>query len=339
MKKTIKNKLSLLIVLLLTIIVLYFSLKDDFDSVIQELKSANILFLLIAVIMTIYYYVLTSISMYVIIKKYNDKFTLWQTIKLKFKTKFFDAITPTSTGGQPYQIYSLTSNGISVLDSTNICLQSFVAYQLALVLIGILAVFSNSIMHLFDVNNTLMFLVIIGFIINTSIAVFLFLVSFTTKFNNYIYRKILNIAVKLHLVKDVEKTNKMYDDYVENVKRGTTSLLKNKKDFASVIILNFVGLCFDYLVPLFVLYSIGDYNSFGLFKCIIASAHVLLMGSFIPLPGGTGGLEYGFVEFFGTFLKGSKLTTLMLLWRFITYYLVMIIGAIMLNIRKKDESL
>ena len=72
MKKTIKNKLSLLIVLLLTIIVLYFSLKDDFDSVIQELKSANILFLLIAVIMTISYYVLTSISMYVIIKKEAD---------------------------------------------------------------------------------------------------------------------------------------------------------------------------------------------------------------------------------------------------------------------------
>ena len=63
------------------------------------------------------------------------------------------------------------------------------------------------------------------------------------------------------------------------------------------------------------------------------------MGSFIPLPGGTGGLEYGFVSFFGNFLTGGKLTTLMLLWRFITYYLIMILGAIALNIRKKEESL
>lgn len=339
MKKTIKNKLSLLIVLLLTIVVLYFSLRNDFDDVVQELRNANIWWLLIAVISVLGYYFLSSVSMHLIIKKYNKDYTLWQTVKLKFKTKFFDTITPTSTGGQPYQVYSLTSSGISVLDSTNICLQSFVVFQVALVLMGIIAVCANNILHLFTANEGLKILVLIGFLINTGIAVFLFLVSFTTKFNNFIYRKVINIAVKLHLVKDVEKTNKMYEEYVKNVKSGTTSLLKNKKEFLLIILLNFVGLCLEYLVPLFVLYSIGDYTSFGAFKCIIASAYVFLMGSFIPLPGGTGGLEYGFVSFFGNFLTGGKLTTLMLLWRFITYYLIMILGAIALNIRKKDESL
>lgn len=339
MKKTIKNKLSLLIVLLLTIVVLYFSLRNDFDDVVQELRNANIWWFLIAVISVLGYYFLSSVSMHLIIKKYNKDYTLWQTVKLKFKTKFFDTITPTSTGGQPYQVYSLTSSGISVLDSTNICLQSFVVFQVALVLMGITAVCANNILHLFTANEGLKILVLIGSLINTGIAVFLFLVSFTTKFNNFIYRKVINIAVKLHLVKDVEKTNKMYEEYVKNVKAGTTSLLKNKKEFLLIILLNFVGLCLEYIVPLFVLYSIGDYTSFGAFKCIIASAYVLLMGSFIPLPGGTGGLEYGFVSFFGNFLTGGKLTTLMLLWRFITYYLIMILGAIALNIRKKEESL
>lgn len=339
MKKQIKNKIGLLVVMLLTIIVLYFSLKDDFNSVIMELKNANIWWLLVSFIAVVSYYVLSSIGMHIIIKKYNKNYTLWQTIILKFRTKFFDTITPTSTGGQPYQVYSLTSSGISVLDSTNICLQNFVAYQTALVVMGIIAVISNQILHLFPAKDGLKFLVLIGFLINTGIAVFLFLISFTTKFNKFIYRKIINIAVKLHLVKDVEKVNKMYDEYVENVKRGTTSLLKNKKEFSILILVNFIGLCLEYLVPLFILFSMGDYTSFGAFKCIIASAYVLLMGSFIPLPGGTGGIEYGFVSFFGNFLKGGKLTTLMLLWRFMTYYMVMILGALALNIRKKDDSL
>lgn len=339
MKKNIKDKISVLVLLLLTIIVLYFSLKDDFNSVIYELKTANILWILVAVLLTICYYTLASLGLHRIIKKYNKNFTLFETIKLKFKTKFFDAITPTSTGGQPYQIYSLKSNGISVLDSTNICLQNFFCYQIALVLIGIIAVVSNQFLHLFPHDHFLRILVSIGFLINLLIACFLFLIAFTKKINKYIYRKIINLAVKLHLVKDVKKVNKAYDEYVENIKRGTTSLMANKKEFLLIIFYNFFGLCLNYLIPIAILYSTGDYSSFGLFECIIACAYVFLMGSFIPLPGGAGGIEYGFVAFFGNFLKGSKLTALMLIWRFVTYYLVMIIGGIVLNFGKKDGKI
>lgn len=339
MKKIIKSKLSFLVLLFLTIIVLYFSLKDDFHNVIHELQTVNIWWILVAFLLTISYYVLSSIGLHKIICKYKPSFTLMQTIKLKFNTKFFDTITPTSTGGQPYQVYNLTAQGISVLDSTNIALQNFVVFQVALVLVGVLAVLSNQVLHLFPENHFLKVLVFIGFSINLAIAIFLYLVAFTKKINKFLYRKVINLALKLHLVKDEEKINKMYEEYVQNVKRGTTSLLKNKKEFLLLLVLNFLGLLLEYLVPLAILYSTGDYTSFGPVKCIIASAYVFLMGSFIPLPGGTGGLEYGFIAFFGNFLSGSKLTALMLLWRFVTYYFIMIVGAISLNIRKKGEKI
>ena len=71
---------------------------------------------------------------------------------------------------------------------------------------------------------------------------------------------------------------------------------------------------------------------------IITTAYIMVSGSFIPLPGGTGGLEYSFVSFFGNFITGSKLTALMIIWRFITYYLGMIIGGVMLNIGKKEKE-
>ena len=81
----------------------------------------------------------------------------------------------------------------------------------------------------------------------------------------------------------------------------------------------------------------NDFTSFNLFLSIVASAYVMLMGSFVPIPGGSGGLEYGFIAFFGNFLVGSKLTAIMLIWRFITYYLGMIVGAIAMNIKEKSE--
>ena len=80
----------------------------------------------------------------------------------------------------------------------------------------------------------------------------------------------------------------------------------------------------------------GDFTSFSLPLAIMTSAYVMIIGSFVPIPGGSGGLEYGFVAFYGTFITGPKLMAIMLLWRFVTYYFGMIVGAIALNMKKVD---
>ena len=64
----------------------------------------------------------------------------------------------------------------------------------------------------------------------------------------------------------------------------------------------------------------------------------MLIGSFVPIPGATGGLEYGFMSFYGSFIKGSKLNAIMLVWRFITYYFGLILGSIVLNIKKECKK-
>ena len=63
----------------------------------------------------------------------------------------------------------------------------------------------------------------------------------------------------------------------------------------------------------------------------------MILGSFVPIPGGTGGLEYGYTKFFGNFITGPALNASMLLWRFITYYLGLILGAIAVNIKVKRK--
>ena len=79
----------------------------------------------------------------------------------------------------------------------------------------------------------------------------------------------------------------------------------------------------------------GDFGSVNIATAIITSAYVMVIGSFIPLPGGTGGLEYSFISFYGYFAIDPKLTALMLVWRFLTYYFGMIVGAIVLNFGRR----
>ena len=71
---------------------------------------------------------------------------------------------------------------------------------------------------------------------------------------------------------------------------------------------------------------------------ICASAYVLIIGSFVPIPGASVGIEFGYLKFFGNFVTGSLLKASLLIWRSISYYLPMIIGGVLFstNTRKED---
>ena len=92
-----------------------------------------------------------------------------------------------------------------------------------------------------------------------------------------------------------------------------------------------------YLIPLFVFFALKEYNKIDVIKSVVLSGYTFLIGSFVPIPGATGGLEYGFMDFFGVFTKGGLLSSAMLIWRLITYYFGMLLGGITLITYRKKE--
>lgn len=334
MKKKINKKLNIIILVIITILVLYFSLKDDFNSIINQILTMNIWYLFISFALLFIFWIFRSYPMYSFCKKINKDFKYGQAIQLTLRTQFFNAVTPFATGGQPYQIYYLKQAGIDYASSTSVVLENFIVYQIALVILGLVALISNNIFHIFNKVYLLQRLIALGFIINTLVIVIMFVVAFSTKMNKVLINMGINILTKLHLVKNKEEKLKKWDENINRFHSSAKVLLRDKKVFILNILYNFIALCCLYLIPLFVLYSMGDFNSFNAGIAIVTSAYIMIIGSFVPIPGGTGGLEYGFVAFYGNFVTGSKLSAMMLVWRFITYYFGMIAGAVALNIKK-----
>ena len=93
-----------------------------------------------------------------------------------------------------------------------------------------------------------------------------------------------------------------------------------------------------YLIPFIIFRSLG-FDGISITESIIATSFVMLIGNIIPIPGATGGIEYGFVQFFGRFIQGPVLSSAMLLWRFVTYFLAMIIGFVCLMFKKGVKKL
>lgn len=338
MKRTLsKRVLSALLIIIFTALVLYFSLKDDYEVVIDTLLGLNKWFLLIGFFLIGTYWFFRSLVMWIMTHHFKKEYRFRQAVRMTIETNFFHAVTPFSTGGQPYEIYSLKKAGVRVLDSTNISIQSFITYQIALVFLGVVAIISNYIFNFYPSNALLSRLVTIGFIANFLVIVGLFILTFEKKLSKKLVNFFIFILAKLRIVKNKQEKKEKIEAYLNDFHIGASILLKNKGEFFGCILLQLLSLVAQYLIPFALIMGAG-LTYINPLIVIVTSAYVMLIGSFVPIPGGTGGLEYGFVAFFGNFIKGGSLNAIMLVWRFITYYFGMILGAIVLNIKKKEKK-
>ena len=250
-------------------------------------------------------------------------------------TQFFHAVTPFASGGQPWQIYKLNKSGLSLGESTNIVIEDFIAYQAALVLLGAIAVISNHIFNVIPNDNALKYLVTIGFAVNIVVIIFLFIVAFSVKWNKILINGLINFLSKIKVIKEKEKFLEKSEEFITNFHESAVILFKNKFNLFRIVSLNFIALILHYSIPFFLMLGLNIYVN--PFYVIITSAHVMLIDSLIPTPGSTGGLEYGFISFFKNFVKGPKLTTIMIVWRMVTYYFGIFVGLISLNIHKEAK--
>ena len=331
--KIIKNiKKNTILLLFITVIVLYIVLKGDFKDIVDILAKIDIKYILLAVFCYVLFIVIKG---YVNYKITNDKkrLSLKEAIKHNIIAQFFNGVTPFSTGGQPMEIYMLMEHDIPIAKATNQTLQSFIFYQIALVICGSVAVINNFLFPIFPKVRILQILVLLGFIINVLVVVVLILISRSKRITNKLSNFSVKVLKKIKKNVDEEDIKQKFTEYHE----GFKELRKRKKLFIGGVLLNIVSLLCLYIVPLFILYSMNDFSSLTVNSTITASAYVYIIGGFVPIPGASGGIEYGFSRFFGNFIKAGKLSAVLLLWRLITYYVGIILGALVFNLEKKAK--
>lgn len=337
MKNLKKNSIILVFI---TLFILILVLKDDFNNIIHALLTANIFFILLALLCQVVGLLFDALAYKKVIDSYTPNYTLKKALRMIIITKFFNGITPFSSGGQPMQIYMLKKEGFRLTKATNVIIQTFILYQAALVVYGLVAIAINAKFQLFTDVTILKNLILLGFLMNTAVMIGLIIISFSRKFNYLIISKTISILSKLHIVKDKEKKQEIWREKVDDFHEGAVFLKNNKKLCVQAFIYNFLYLTFSYVMPYFVIIALNG-NESGLVtpvNSIVASAYILIIGAFVPIPGASGGIEYGYLKFFGNFIKGSVLKASLLIWRFISYYLPMIIGAIVFNMKGSDKE-
>lgn len=326
------KKINLYILIIAILLVLYFSLKDDFVGVLKTFSKVNLWIILFSILLYLLSLLFKSLSLGIFIKQYYKDYSIKSAYSLTLVGQFFNAITPFQSGGQPFQVYFLKKEGKKVSDCINAMLKDSLAYQIALVLIGTIAIVTNFLLDIYK-DSSLNFLVFVGFVVNFIVFLFFILIITAKKTGLKIINHIVECIFNIKLIRKYNNKKELIKKWINDFYKTSKEIRKNKKEFLIAITYQIINFIMLYLIPFVILKAFGVTN-INLLDSLIAISFVMLIGNFIPIPGATGGIEYGFYKFFGYYIGGTILTSSMLMWRFITYALGMIIGFIIFIYKK-----
>ena len=330
-----KYKRNVILLVIVGIIVLFFALKDDFDEIMRLLLNANKMFILVAILFVLISDILKSIAVKKLIINSGYDCKLKDSLTLMIMTNFFNGITPFSLGGQPFELFVMKKKKkIGYVAGTNILFRDFYTYQMAFVILGVLCFIFGVAFKWVIFSPIVIRLLIIALIINLAVALFLVYIPHSKKDNYKIVNYIINILSKIKIVKDSEKTIEKVDNAIVRFKKQTRETINKPKIIIECILLNCIKIICIGVATYFSFKAIG--SSIPFISTILIAILVMIMSSYVPIPGASGGMEYSFVAMFSFFVINAKLSAALLLWRFLTYYVPMIFGGVVFITLKGD---
>lgn len=334
MKKK-KNKLNLIICGIAFVVMVVFLFVDGIDNILQAMSELNPLFLLLAVLCMVGYWFFEGYGLHMAAKSLEPGTKLKTSILVAMIGQYFNCITPCATGGQPMQVYTYVKHKMPLGSAMTALVARFIVYQFMLTIYSVIfLIFKLSMFTEGDLKG-LTFLVIIGFIVNTAVIIMLFMLAFFRKATTKIAHFIIRLLGKIHIIKDVDEKIAYIDSELEGYYQNFLFIKKKP--------LLVLKMCLVTAVQLLLYFSITYviYRGFGMgetdfFTIVSCQAFVLMISSFVPLPGAMGAAEGSYAAFFGGIFGGHYTVVSTFIWRFLTFYLPIIVGIVInLSLSKK----
>ena len=284
------------------------------------------------------YILFESLKYAYLLKISTGKWRLKNSVKTMFLGKYYDGITPLGTGGQPFQIYYLHKRQIPAGVATAVPLvkyivSTFVFGIICAVMLGLTPSYFQSDTAVSN-KLTLSFMIIawIALAFNMLTPAVMILLSAFPKVGKKIIVWIVKVLHKMRIVKHKYPVTKKYVYEVAEY-RNALKLLVKKWYMLIPLVLFSVAESFIYLsFPFFTVTAIaGVEPSLSLLIQIWCLSTVsFYSASLVPTPGNSGASETTSSFIFAT-VAGieSVVGWVVFTWRFITFYLFIVIGVCM----------
>ena len=261
----------------------------------------------------------------------GKKISLKKCLENTLLGMYVSALTPFSAGGQPFQVYHLSQQGIAAESSSMIVGVKFITSFSVMLSAGFLflAVLNKKILQLSGAR----WLMIAGLVLTCIMYVFFLLLIFSKRIAVKIIlskplMKIISIALRKNTQKILEQATTKVDNYfrlVRNLWKESRLLV-----IANILITVIIQICFM-SIPYLCLRSVTStinstyWQFLGMMFITTTSVY------FIPTPGSVGGVEGAFYLIFRGICSSTYIASTVILWRSITYYSLIIVGTLLIS--------
>ncbi len=355
-KGVLRYVLNITFVLVATFLALYFTLKDNFDTVIDYLKNANVMWIAVIVGIMLVMIFIRGTVLFCFARLYTKKYNIFQGIAVDQIGIFYNAVTPGASGGEIMEAYTFNKQGIPISSAVSIMAMYSIVYQGVLIIYGIIS-FIVKYDFFISLNNwelnlgfvqlsiPMWLLAILGFLLNAGVIALVLLMGYWRGFHNFIMGPCIKFLAKIKIVKKPDEQREKLRIQVENFKIELRRLLTNIPLTIFVSLLMFLLLTCRFSIPYFVGLALGNQSTVATFwdSIFLSNFHQMVTG-LIPLPGSSGVSELFFYEIFynanspvtgfyfalvdGVDVSQSLTQASLLVWRSMTFSIPLIIAGL-----------
>ena len=313
------KRIGVAVFVVINAVVIYFIAKDALSKdppPMQPFTFTNILFLLGGILCLVTVLGCETLKYILMMRHLGEKVSVRHAFSTAALGKYYDCITPSGAGGQPFQIWYLHSNGYSAGAASAMPLSGFVTMQFGFSgLCLIMFVFFNGALQ----DAALKITAYVGAVAYMVVPVMILISGFAPKIAMRIVAFFVRIGAFLHIVKEpnrtIMKSVKTLGSYSRNLKKITS----NKKLLVKLLLLSLLFQTAMCSMPFFAIHTFG--GTIGYFKALALCTFIQAAISLIPTPGNSGAAEGVGYLVFSTFWPT-------MIWRVLCYYSFIIIGVL-----------
>lgn len=322
-----KNIGSIIFFAFMLIVTGYIVFKDNSPGeIIEVFRSANIYYILIGMATVLVYLIAQGYYLKIILKYLGYKIKFIKGCIYSCIEFFFSGITPSSTGGQPAELYYMKKDGVPVGVSSIAILLITAVFKLTLIILGIIAlIFDASLILGNGVTFNIIFF--LGIIINSATIVGCLFLMFSKNSVKKISTKIIRLLGKLRLTKYPEVLIEKFEKHLEEYSLGAKYIKENIKLSVKVILLTLIQRIAMFSTGYFVYRAMG-LSEYGYFDIMFIQVAIALAIDSLPFPGGMGISEVMLLLIYEKIFGEDIAIPAMLLTRIISYYFCLILSSI-----------
>ena len=329
-QKTIKIPIiiSLTLSLVIIFLILYFTLNPE---TLTKLSTTKIKyeFFLIAVLLNILYWILWGVRLSILGRAMDKKVKigLLESIKIVIANLFLACITPSMAGGEPVRIHLLKKNGMSIGCSTATVLGERLLDAIFILSVVPIAVF------VFKDKPSIQFLSAglgIGVIVFTILLIlFLYAIFRPDKVKAFLIFISKKLGRFSKIRESEKKVIKKISNEVDEFHKGITCFKEEKGALIEAGIITILFWSTGFMIPSMILLGLGLQPFF--IESYAAQILLLVIIMMPTTPGSAGVAEIGIFGLYGVLIgtgQASLIGVFIILYRFITYHMNLIAGAI-----------